>query len=127
MQYHMSGGVHIVTLLASMASRMEHLDKRSVQYSSSYFINRVPVAIRKCLTNMTAILTEHLEPIQSGIDLGGDYLAVRTHLLAARAMTNHLGGLDKLESMDSCLVKGLILCDLFMAIEVLRPPLIPCT
>jgi hypothetical protein len=71
MQYHMSSVIHIVTLLASMASRMEHLDKRSVQYSSSYFINRVPVAIRKCLNNMTAILMEHLEPVQSGIDFGG--------------------------------------------------------
>jgi hypothetical protein len=76
---------------------------------------------------MTAILTEHLEPVQSGIDLGGDYLAVRTHLLAAKAMTDHLGRLDKLESMDSWLVKSLIVCDLFMVIEVLRPPLILCT
>jgi hypothetical protein len=53
-----------------MASRMEHLDKRSVQYSSSYFINRALVAIRKHLNNMTAILTEHLKPVQSRIDLG---------------------------------------------------------
>lgn len=40
MQYHMSSEIHIVTLLASMASRMGHLDKRSVQYGNSYFINR---------------------------------------------------------------------------------------
>jgi hypothetical protein len=55
MQYHMSSGLHIVTLLASMASRMKHLDKRRVQSGNSYFINRALVAVGKHLSNTTTI------------------------------------------------------------------------
>lgn len=69
------------------------------------------IAVRKHLNNLTAISVEDLRIVWNLIKAEltrGNYLAARTHLLAAKAMTDRLGGLDKLQSMDSRLMKSLI-------------------
>jgi predicted ATPase len=59
-QQHMSNKLHIFTLLATMASRMEHLQKRSVQTSSSSFITRAIVAVRERLNDIRVVTEDEL-------------------------------------------------------------------
>jgi hypothetical protein len=68
------------------------------------------IAVRKHLNNLTAISVDDLRIVWNLIKAEltrGNYLAARTHLLTAKAMTDRLGGLDKLQSMDSRLMKSL--------------------
>jgi hypothetical protein len=59
-QQHMSSKLHIIILLAAMASRMEHLDQRSVQPGSNFFISKAIVAVREHLGNLRVIIVDEL-------------------------------------------------------------------
>lgn len=56
----MSSKLHIIILLAAMASRMEHLDQRSVQPGSNFFISKAIVAVREHLGNLRVIIVDEL-------------------------------------------------------------------
>jgi hypothetical protein len=42
-------------------------------------------------------------------------------------MTDQIGGLEALDNMNSWMMESLVAGDLFMAIEILAPPIFPCT
>ncbi len=129
-QEHISSEVHIVTLLASMASRMEHLDRRKVHFGSSSFINKAIVALRQHLATVSAITADDVTIV---IHLWraeiyrSNYLAAWTHLRGIKSMVDGLGGLEGLEKVNPGLMESLIVGDLFMAIELATPPLFSCT
>lgn len=129
-QDHISSEVQIVTLLASMASRMEHLDRRKVQFGSSSFINKAIGALRKHLSTLPAVRPEDIAMVlhlwRAEI-YRSNYMAAWTHLRGMKDMTDQLGGLPGLEKLSPGLMESLIVGDLFMAIELAIPPVFPCT
>ena len=111
MQYHLSSELHIVTLLTSMASRMEHLDKRSVQSGSSFSINRALVAVHKHLNSITAISVSELRSV--GAYSKQNWFGGTTWRRGPISCKNHdrpPWGLEKLESIDSFSMKGSHCC-----------------
>lgn len=130
MQQHMSSRLHIITLLAAMASRMEHLDKRSVQFGSNAFINRAMVAVREHLSHLRVVSVDEIWDVWNlwrAELIRGNYVAAKTHLQALKAMTEQIGGLEALDNVNSWMMESLVVGDLFMAIETLGPPVFPCT
>jgi hypothetical protein len=130
MQQHMSSRLHIITLLAAMASRMEHLDKRSVQFGSNAFINRAIVAVREHLSHLRVVSVDEIWDVWNlwrAELIRGNYVAAKTHLQALKAMTEQIGGLEALDNVNSWMMESLVVGDLFMAIETLGPPVFPCT
>lgn len=129
-QQHLSSKLHIITLLAAMASRMEHLDKRSVQSGSNSFINRAIVAVREHLSKLRVISVDEIWDVWNlwrAELIRGNYFAAETHLQALKTMTDQIGGLEALDTVNSWMMESLVVGDLFMAMETLARPIFPCT
>jgi hypothetical protein len=129
-QQHMSSKLHITTLLAAMASRMEHLDETSVQSGSNSFINRAIVAVREHLSKLRVVSVDEIWDVWNlwrAELIRGNYLAAKTYIHALKAMTDQIGGLEALDTLNSWMMESLVVGDLFMAIERLARPIFPCT
>lgn len=77
-----------------MASRMEHLDKRSVQFGSNAFTNRAIVAVREHLSNLKIITVDEIGDVWNlwrAELIRGNYVAAKTNLQTLKGTTDQIG------------------------------------
>jgi hypothetical protein len=117
--------LHMITLLASSASRMQYMEKVPVQNGTDVYMQRAlralrlyvdegPVASIQLVFDIYHLFTAEAYRFNNA--------AAKVHLKAAKVVVDQLGGQGILQKINPHLVETLAIGDLFVAAEDLSAP-----
>jgi hypothetical protein len=122
--------LHMVTLLTSTASRMQHMEGTPLKQGTDIYMQRALRALRNYVAESPVASTQlvfdmfHLFTAEA---YRFNNAAANVHLKAAKMIIEQMGGQATLQRAHPHLIETLVIGDLFVAAEDLAAPVFECT